>query len=390
MIRPQWVLIEDEVHHVSDYAQLDPGDRPPAFCPVCKRPVTMKLGSVRVHHYAHQPDDICAVTNSETALHLNLKMHIAEELGRNRQFLLENRCSRCLDSKPFLWMQDWDAVEVEYGLEHNFRPDVALIKDKKTIVAIEVHVTHAVEESKADYFERQGIAWIEVKGRESLYTGDEVWRAADPLPWYVVERCSAKLPRWMCVDCKKRAAREREERRYHFGDHAIKPVDIYWPDGGAVRYLYWIRMKYKDNEPIEAYLFAGKKAKRLGTVKPPFDKSLKVLNETVKKNIAYFREKKGAIVDEFASWQLVEEKEYRQWKNTELYPQRWVWSWESERWELRFVEKDGDFVEGPYRLAKKDTGEIFYLAAIENGKFIVADPYTGTRQKFNQEELEML
>lgn len=389
MIRPQWVLINDEAHHVSDFAHLSPSERPYAICPTCQRPVIMKLGRLRTHHFAHQPDDICAINNPETALHFNLKMHIAEELRRNDKFLLENRCSGCFDSKPYLWLQDWDTIEVEYGLENNFRPDIALIKENNTIAAVEIHVTHAVEEAKETFFQEKGIEWVEVKGLESLYTGDDAWRATEPLPKRIIEHCSRKLPRWTCVDCRRREAQRREEKRYHFADHAVKPVDLYWPDGGSVRYFYLVRMRYKDNKPIAAYVFAGKKRKMLASVKAPL-KSLKELNKVVRRHIAFFREKQGAIVDEFTGWQQIEDGELRQWKSLELHPHRWRWLGSTMGWVLELVEKDDHLVNGPYRLVHKSTGEVFYLAAISNNEFIVSELTTGKRRRVIPEELVML
>ena len=86
-INPQWVKVNDQIRRVSDYAHLPPSLRPKVRCPLCLEPVIMKLGQVKFHHYAHQPDRICVATQPETALHLNTKFHIYEQLERNLQSL---------------------------------------------------------------------------------------------------------------------------------------------------------------------------------------------------------------------------------------------------------------------------------------------------------------
>lgn len=388
MVQPQWVIVDKELHHVSEFAHLVARDRPQAYCPVCARQVILKLGSKRIHHFAHQPDDVCAVTNPETALHFNLKMHIAQELKQTYSLYVENPCQSCYQSKSFLWASEWDTVEVEYGLENNFRPDVALIKDGQTIVAIEVLVTHAIEQSKADFFKAQGIKWIEISGSEDLYCGESAWRAASPLPRISINRLSAKPPKWLCSSCQKAIEIQKEEDRYRYADHAFKPIDIYWPNGEYVRYHYKVRIKYKDEQPIKAYVFAGRKRKLLASLSYPIN-SLSELNKAVKKHVAYFRNKRKAIVDEFLPWQNAGDGNHKYWDSIDLYPRRWKWSETLGTWELQVVEKGNIYIQGPYRVVHKGTGEVFYIAVIDGDDFIVAEPMTGIRKKIKHYDLEM-
>lgn len=62
-----WVVTADGLRHVSTYAHLAPEQRPAAVCPACDRAVRLKLGARVVHHAAHTPGDLCAVTRPETA-----------------------------------------------------------------------------------------------------------------------------------------------------------------------------------------------------------------------------------------------------------------------------------------------------------------------------------
>jgi len=99
-IRPIWVLVNDELRHVSEFSDLPYEKKPECYCPVCDNKVILKLGKINVHHYAHRADDICAVSKPETALHLNTKIHIYQKLltgksikiasGREYAFLPNN------------------------------------------------------------------------------------------------------------------------------------------------------------------------------------------------------------------------------------------------------------------------------------------------------------
>ena len=69
----QWVIVEDELRHLSEFSHLAPSKRPFAYCPICRELVDMKLGKIRIFHFAHKRDTDCVATLAETALHLNAK-----------------------------------------------------------------------------------------------------------------------------------------------------------------------------------------------------------------------------------------------------------------------------------------------------------------------------
>jgi competence CoiA-like predicted nuclease len=54
--------------------------------------VILKLGEVRVHHFAHLADVDCEIARPESALHLNVKMHLANELARGRALVVAQQC----------------------------------------------------------------------------------------------------------------------------------------------------------------------------------------------------------------------------------------------------------------------------------------------------------
>ncbi len=116
-----WVLVAGENHLVSEYKDLPPWQRPDAFCPVCKDRVILRLGPIKVHHAAHKPKVICAVTQPETALHLNVKLYIAHQLKDASELYFRKPCSGdsdgiCYKSKNKLaiFCSNWDEVQVEY------------------------------------------------------------------------------------------------------------------------------------------------------------------------------------------------------------------------------------------------------------------------------------
>src|SRR3954470_22028942 len=122
----QWVIVDGEPQRVSTFASLPPRKRPRAFCPVCARPVILKLGQVLDHHAAHAPGVHCAATQPETALHINCKLALAEALRRTDALDIRRQCIECDRTQTFEWMRGWDEVLVELRIEGARRPDIVL------------------------------------------------------------------------------------------------------------------------------------------------------------------------------------------------------------------------------------------------------------------------
>ncbi|MCP4363599.1 MAG: hypothetical protein GY796_36835, partial [Chloroflexi bacterium] len=117
--------------------------------------ITLKLGQEREHHYAHRPGTLCPTTRPETALHLNCKLYLAEQLRQVRAVNTLETCSICEEKqRTHGWIARWDEVIVEYTQADgsNYRPDIALMRDGIIIGAIEVFVTHAVEDEKIKWY----------------------------------------------------------------------------------------------------------------------------------------------------------------------------------------------------------------------------------------------
>ena len=84
-----YVLLDGEPQHVSSFVEIKP--RPVVLCSRCRERVDLVLGTQRVHHARHRPGSGCALAGGESALHENVKLHIAVD-GR-----LEARFSERMD-----------------------------------------------------------------------------------------------------------------------------------------------------------------------------------------------------------------------------------------------------------------------------------------------------
>ena len=226
---PKLVFVKHEgaFRHVSEFAHLSAGARPPVFCPNCDSPVILHLGVKNVHHSAHKPDAFCALTQPETVRHVNTKLHLHAQLSGASRLYVSQPCYgwwapnvesvkgghvECVGRgrrRPYLWLEGWDRVEVEMSVGRR-RPDVVLYRGDVAVAAIEVRATHAVDVEKCADLEHLGLPWLEVEAGEEFYAGEEPWSPAKPL---IFLECSPTLPPWTCEFCLKREERYEEDVR---------------------------------------------------------------------------------------------------------------------------------------------------------------------------------
>lgn len=173
---------------------------------MCECRVDLKLGGKRRHHAAHQPSARCPVTRPETALHLNVKCHLAAQLEAaiatgdplqvveqcfvgqwgmswDRRFdeeapegVLREEwlAAPCAGTRSRVWLEGWDAVKVELRLRDpgdplaGRIPDIVLLRDGEPVAAIEVFHTHAVDARKAEALAGMGVPWLEVRAEVAL------------------------------------------------------------------------------------------------------------------------------------------------------------------------------------------------------------------------------
>lgn len=233
-----WVLVDGQPRCVSDFADLPPRRRPRPSCPLCGRSLTLKLGRIRRHHAAHAPNDDCAATAPETALHIDTKLYLAAQLraavANDPALLIRRRCEgtlheRCDVVRDESWAQGWNEVDVEAAVTagSGLRPDILLARNGVPIAAIEVLVSHRVPDEKAAVLESAGLPWIEVRADSGLLDGKTAWSLDRVLPVERVGRAGTSRT-WRCDEHLRRSRRLRGAR----------VVDIYQPGGVHYRAIY--------------------------------------------------------------------------------------------------------------------------------------------------------
>ena len=127
------------------------------ICPECKAPLIAKKGDIRQHHFAHNADTDCT-GGVESSLHLLAKK------------VLSAQQSIVLPRYELRFRDEWGSFP-----QHKFRvtsarvetkigeivPDV-LIDIYGITVAVEILVTHRVDEKKADQFRKIRLPAIEI------------------------------------------------------------------------------------------------------------------------------------------------------------------------------------------------------------------------------------
>lgn len=144
-------------------------ERAPFRCPGCGDPLVPHLGRVRARHFAHEPGSSCPLTAPETALHLNAKERLlflcAEAFAGRGPVRIRARCPSCRRPAPFDLAAIGDEARDEERLGA-LRPDVLILKAGRPSLALEVLVTHAVDERKEAALGALGVPAIEIDARE--------------------------------------------------------------------------------------------------------------------------------------------------------------------------------------------------------------------------------
>lgn len=147
------------------------------FCPACQAPVILRQGQVLRAHFAHTASAICT---QETIVHQTAKWLVQRSVsewkeGRSTAPVLQRRCQICgsMVSQPLP-----DKVEkavVEYRLVNGLIADIALFAGEELLAIVEINVTHAVDNMKADRLDRLAVPFIELDGQEVI-ENPAVWK----------------------------------------------------------------------------------------------------------------------------------------------------------------------------------------------------------------------
>lgn len=358
----EWVVVNQETHHVSEYAHLLPKERPEAFCPECGQNIIFKLGQKKLHHAAHHEGAICAATQPETALHINAKYHLKAILRSCNELHIQQSCvgwsasgyhypCSHQNNQNITYIRDWDQVEDEWKFG-NFRLDIALLKNREVIGAIEVLVTHPTEEGKIEFLNRNGIAWLEIKVNPDFYTPSTAWDENSALN---PEKYNAFiLPSWQCPSCSsnekeaqkriEQAKRNQEEfeRKKAFAQQfkalQARVIDYYYSSGKKYRSVYVIQAKVQDNQYLYIELQeVGVKRQSIAKENPPISE---LSYARIKKALELEIQKKkspNTLIDDSRQWDTKLERFHpRKYLDEDRYP--YNYEFVNGKWEKHFTK----------------------------------------------------
>ena len=237
------------------------------FCPACHSPVILKKGAIRTPHFAHRVSEVC---NQETITHKTAKLIVQKavqdwKLGNRKAPELQRRCEICgkYNSQPL--PQEIDSAVLEYKLPDGSIVDVALMSGGVAKYAIEIRVTHAVEEIKAG---RISVPFVELIGDDLVET-PSIWvPRIDQFDPIICDKCESnysafqtkaeqiakannlELPKayyryglWKCWNCNREMIVFSWPQHTMWGVVAPKvkpcPQTIRYEYGKTVRHKYW-------------------------------------------------------------------------------------------------------------------------------------------------------
>jgi hypothetical protein len=302
--RLEWVVHEDAVVHVARFASIPAGARPRVACPVCGEVVIPHLGPLVRHHAAHRANSQCHVSTGESALHLNVKYHIASALRAGvetqKPLVVVESCEApgCGAHQQREWLDEWDDVRVEHRIsdaEGARIPDIVLRRRGRDAAAIEIRATNKVSPEKDEALARLAIPFVEVRADASLAEGETAWSASTPLP---ILRESGRA-RWRC---ERHVI--RHERTVLF---AARVVDVLYANGMALRHIYRIDIHYLDGTARVIELACGADSVARIAVRSPSEAASRknALDEILaayESDLESYQHRGGAIIDSPMNW----------------------------------------------------------------------------------------
>lgn len=189
------------------------------WCPACNNRVILRRGAIRTPHFAHAAQGGCR--SQETLTHSIAKLLIQQVVtdwvsGQGNVPVIAYQCQGCQKGKIFDAPPPDTTTDalLERPLD-GFRGDVVLYADDTPILNIEVYVTHAVDEVKAQMLP---IPWIEVDGTAIL---------EDPYTWRV--RATSQETGLRCAACQMHQSEQKVERKVEWRTKQKRGL-MYQPD----------------------------------------------------------------------------------------------------------------------------------------------------------------
>lgn len=168
------------------------------FCPGCKSSLILKQGEQKTWHFAHKAEANCS---GETILHKTAKQLIKQVIdgwrtGANSIPQIARICPTCkqLIEEPI--PENITEAEIELRTDSNFIVDVGLKSVNNLVWAVEILVTHAVDQNKADNL---GVPFIEIKAENVIES-----------PLYWIPEADG-LHDLVCVDCQIQGKKRKQQ-----------------------------------------------------------------------------------------------------------------------------------------------------------------------------------
>lgn len=169
-----YAVRDNKVIYIDDLSETERGINCNCTCPKCGRPMLAKMGCHRQHHFSHA-DEVSCQGSYESALHLLAK----EVLGEGSKIKLPPVIPEYSDEGGVFVLND---VVIGHSKNSNsitikpvsiikeasigaIRPDVMIsYKRKETTrnLIVEILVTHAVDDQKAEEIRKLGVSAIEI------------------------------------------------------------------------------------------------------------------------------------------------------------------------------------------------------------------------------------
>ena len=165
------------------------------FCPACREPIVFRQGKIKVAHFAHKSSGTCS---QETIIHVTAKLLIQAAVrewrsGTRNSPTLQRACRICGGSVSRSLPEKVDSAVLEYRLTDGSVADVALMVGNVAQAAVEIRVTHAVDETQA---RRLPVPFIEVDGYEVI-ENPTVWKPTiDNFRPFICDRCKSTYSRF--------------------------------------------------------------------------------------------------------------------------------------------------------------------------------------------------
>ena len=210
------------------------------FCPSCEETLVLKKGELRAKHFSHPANSSCS---QESILHKTAKYLVRKSIVENyeigKEIKIISDCSCCnREFEESLEANTFSGAEEEKNIGE-FVCDVVAYKDKIESLAIEVFVTHTVDDYKASNL---SIYWLEVNAEDIIN---------DPYKWLPVKK---NLKNRFCEKCK----------------HHIKDIvaiadkwgverSLYFPNGypSNSNYIAEIETCFRCKERIPVFWWSG-------------------------------------------------------------------------------------------------------------------------------------